>query len=372
MTDAILALNAGSSSIKFALYPADGDISAIRSGLFERIGGASQLRVTSADGTTSTAPAYAADHEAAFALILEGLLNQLPDTTIVAVGHRIVHGGAIFSDPVELTPDVLIALEDLTLLAPLHQPHGLRCAREVTRRIPSAVQVACFDTAFHAAKSRLHDTFGIPRKFYDEGLRRYGFHGLSCQSVLRKLRAMGYPVDDRRIVIAHLGNGCSATAILGGVGHASSMGFSTLDGLIMGTRCGRLDPGVILFWLRQGKSLHEIEDILYHHSGLAGLSGFSNDMRDLSQSSDPAAIEAIEVFVACIVEEICRLAGTMGGLDAVVFCGGIGENAGHIRRDVAQGLAFLSPGGPEILVMKTDEESEILVATRQTLRDRTG
>lgn len=366
MTLAILVLNTGSSSIKFAVYPAEKTDSPILDGVVERIAGQAALTVAHAPPRPVDAP----DHPAALTLVADAIAQQLPDIKITAVSHRIVHGGAQFSAPIILDRESLHDLDKLIPLAPLHQPHGLQGVRTAQALYPEARQIACFDTAFHAAKPWLHDSFALPRVHYEEGLRRYGFHGLSCQSILRTLGAEGYPVPDRRIVIAHLGNGCSATAVLNGRGHATSMGFSTLDGLIMGTRCGQLDPGVILYWLRQGKTGAEIEDILYHRSGLLGLSGRSNDMRDLASATDPASGSAIDAFAMRAVEEICRLAGTMGGLDALIFCGGIGENSGPIRDRITEGLRFLpgrSGSGLDVLVRQTREEHEILLAARALL-----
>ncbi|MEM7645106.1 MAG: acetate/propionate family kinase [Pseudomonadota bacterium] len=369
MTDAILVLNAGSSSIKFAAYPIGKGENPPVAGLIERIGGDAKFTISSAPPRSVDS----ADHPAALALVAAAVTQDLPDTGIAAVSHRIVHGGARFSAPIVLDADSLHDLDQLVPLAPLHQPHGLQAVRTAQSLYPGAAQIACFDTAFHATKPWLHDSYALPHAHYDEGLRRYGFHGLSCQSILRTLHAEDYPVATRRIVIAHLGNGCSATAVLNGRGHATSMGFSTLDGLIMGTRCGQLDPGVILYWLRQGKTRAEIEDILYKRSGLLGLSGRSNDMRDLTAAQDPAADAAIEAFVMRAVEEICRLTGTMGGLDTLVFCGGIGENATLVRDRIVDGLGFLpgrSGSGIDVLVRETREEHEMMLAARSLLETR--
>ncbi|MEM1066004.1 MAG: acetate/propionate family kinase [Pseudomonadota bacterium] len=365
MTGAALILNAGSSSIKFALFPeADGDAPML-TGAVERIAGDAMLHVSPKGAERQSTPIDAPDHAAS----LRAIAGALGDQHITAVGHRIVHGGPDFTAPVEIDDAVLDALQAIVHLAPLHLPQALDGIRATRRLYPVARQVAAFDTAFHAEKPWLHDSFALPTAMYDEGVRRYGFHGISCQSILRGLHAEGLAIDTTKIVIAHLGNGCSMTAVRGGRCHATSMGFSTLDGLVMGTRSGRIDPGVLLHWLRAGKSGDEIEQILYHRSGLLGLSGLSNDMRDLEASDDPNAQRAIDSFVARAVEEACRLAGTMGGLDMVVFCGGIGENADMLRDRIMDGLAFL-PGadgsGPKALVRATREEHEILCAVRAT------
>lgn len=364
MNDMILVINAGSSSVKLALYPHRGGTGAELTGAIDRIGGAATLTLIGADGSMSKSPVEAKDHAAAVEVMATATAEAIPSARISAIGHRIVHGGTQFSEPTRLSPETITSLEALIPLAPLHQPHSLRGVREAARLYPHAPQIACFDTAFHMSKPWLHDSFALPQSYYEEGLRRYGFHGLSCQSILRGLLAEDYPLDKRNIVIAHLGNGCSVTAVKGGRAHATSMGFSTLDGLVMGTRSGSIDPGVLLYWLRQGKDVTEIESILYQQSGLLGLSGISNDMRDLEASDNPAAATAIETFIVRAAEEICRLSGAMGGLDAVVFCGGIGENAASVRERISKGLSFIGPNGPEILVRITREEEEIMLMTR--------
>lgn len=363
--EVILALNVGSSSLKFCVAKAAGE-APLLSGVADRVGSDhAGLTVVPAQGTKRTTQLGTCDHSGALSSIAEIIAVELPGKEVAGIGHRIVHGGQDYTLPVVITSDVLEDLEHLAVLAPLHQPHGLRGVRAAQTLYPKATQVACFDTAFHAGKPWLHNAFALPRAHYDQGLRRYGFHGLSCQSVIRGLNRVGFPVTERRFVIAHLGNGCSVTAVLGGQGVACSMGFSTLDGLTMGTRCGRIDPGALLHLLRSGMSLEELEDLLYRQSGLLGLSAISNDMRDLEASDADSAGEAIDFFVARLVEEVCRMAGVLGGLDTIVFCGGIGENASAIRERVRQGVAFL-PGrdgsGVDIRVQRTDEEAEIIYA----------
>jgi len=371
VTDAILALNAGSSSIKFALAPAADGAAPLLSGLVDRIGATqSVLSLAGPDGRACKQPVTAADHGAALAAIGDAIAARHPDLAIRGVGHRIVHGGADFAAPVTLTPAIRDALRALVPLAPLHQPAGLAGIDTAAALYPAALQVACFDTAFHAGKPWVHTAMALPAEYQDAGLRRYGFHGLACQSVCRTLRAHGYPLDDRAIVIAHLGNGCSVTALQRGRPVTSSMGFSALDGLVMGTRCGRIDPGAILHLLRQGMDVDALEDLLYRRSGLLGLSGLSNDMRDLDRADTDAARRAIEMFTMRAIEEIARCAGAMGGLDAIVFSGGIGENAGAIRDAIARGLAFL-PGrdgaGLEIRICPAREEDELLRSVRAAM-----
>lgn len=361
MSALLIALNVGSSSLKFAVARASAPSTQILSGAADRLGSdASSLRFSASGGEATKKALPGAVHADALAEVAAAIASAYPDSTVTSVGHRIVHGGADFLQPTEINEAVLAALEGLITLAPLHQPPGLKGIRTIAGLYPDARQVACFDTAFHASKPWVHEAIALPERFYDMGLRRYGFHGLSCQSICRMLLAEGYPFDDRKLVIAHLGNGCSATAVRGGKSIACSMGFSTLDGLAMGTRPGRVDVGAVLHLLHQGFDVHDVEDLFYRRAGMLGLSGISNDMRDLLRSDDPKAGRAVDFFVERAVEEISRMAGALRGLDTVVFCGGIGENATEIRDRICDGLTFL---GPETLVRQTDEESEILLET---------
>ncbi len=363
MTQAALILNAGSSSIKFALFPAEGGDAPLLTGSVEWRTDRAVLHLAPAGAAREIRAIDAPDHPAA----LEAIAAALGDRQIAMVGHRIVHGGPDFTAPAPIDDSVLSALEALVPLAPLHLPQAIGGIRATRALYPNARQVAVFDTAFHAEKPWLHNAFALPGEMYDAGIRRYGFHGISCQSILRTLGTEGFELAGSKLIIAHLGNGCSMTAVRDGRCHATSMGFSTLDGLVMGTRSGRIDPGVILHWLRAGKTGAEIERILYYGAGLLGLSGISNDMRELEASETPEARGAIDMFVARAIEEASRLAGTMGGLDHIVFCGGIGENAAELRDRIMEGLAFLpGPNGqrPGMLVRATREEHEILCALR--------
>ncbi|WP_292285367.1 acetate kinase [Marivita sp.] len=377
MTDAILALNAGSSSIKFALAASGQADKPLLSGLAERLGtGEGTLRLNPRAGDPETRALGACDHHTALAALCDVIHDRHPDLPMTGIGHRIVHGGPDFAAPVAVTDDVLARLEALVPLAPLHQPNGIAGIRATRALFPDAGQVACLDTAFHAGKPWVHDAYALPAQYYADGLRRYGFHGLACESVCDSLTVRDYPLSERRIAIAHLGNGCSVTAVRGGRSVATSMGFSALDGLTMGTRCGHIDPGVLLHLLREGYDAASLERLLYHDSGLRGLSGISSgDMRDIAASDSDTARGAIAHFIARAVEEICRLAGAMGGLDTVVFSGGIGENAADIRQAIAEGLAFL-PGhdgrGVDVLVCPADEERRILTATEQVLKPVAG
>lgn len=366
MTDAVLALNTGSSSVKFAVAPVAAPEEPLLWGAAERLGSdKATLSLCRQDGGKQAQACPEADHAGALHRLLAILQTECPDLRITGVGHRIVHGGPRFTEPERITPEVLSALEDIVPLAPLHQPHGIGAIRAAQDLFPGARHVACFDTAFHATKRFEHDAYALPRRFYDEGIRRYGFHGLACQSICSALLSEGFPVATTRLAIAHLGNGCSVTAVVNGRSVATSMGFSVLDGLTMGTRCGALDPGVILHLLRNGHSAEEVETLLYHRSGLLGLSGFSSDMRDVTASDLPAAQEAVSHFVARVVGEVCRAAGAMGGLDALVFSGGIGENAASIREAVMQGIAFLRGRdgvAVEALVRGAREEDVLLSA----------
>ncbi|MEM8970741.1 MAG: acetate/propionate family kinase [Pseudomonadota bacterium] len=367
MTGVILALNAGSSSLKFAVATPEDISSRLMSGTIERIGSSeARLSHTNSDGQKRKLELGLVDHRAALRLLFAEVETSGAGLSVEGVGHRIVHGGSTFTDPVIITDEIVEQIEELVPLAPLHQPHGILGILTARDAYPKAIHVACFDSAFHARKPWIHDAYALPRQFYDQGLRRYGFHGLACESICSTLTKEGFPLADRKIVIAHLGNGCSVTAVDCGKAAATSMGFSTLDGLTMGTRCGGIDPGVLIHLMREGRSLNDLEKLLYHGSGLLGLSDFSNDMRDLFADDRRESREAIDFFVARLCEEICRMVGTMGGLHNIVFSGGIGENSAHIRDRVSRKLECL-PGlngdGVEIMVRSADEERQLIATT---------
>jgi len=338
---ALLTLNAGSSSIKFALYDVDG-LRRRATGLVEAIGGASRFKAKDDGQHQWDASIDAPNHVDALQAIIEWIAREMAGAVISAIGHRVVHGGMLFDRPVLITNEVIAQLRLLVPLAPLHQPHnlaGIDAAREAFGEVP---QVACFDTAFHRAHPFLNDCFALPRELFYQGVRRYGFHGLSYEYIADYLR-VHYPHHARgRVLVAHLGNGASMCAMRDGRSIASTMGFSALDGLPMGTRCGQVDPGVLLYLMQQGMDAQEISTMLYERSGLLGLSGgVSNDMRVLLASGSPEANEAIAYFVSRIRREVGGLAAALEGLDAIVFTGGIGENAAPIRERVLAGMAWI-------------------------------
>ncbi len=386
----ILTINAGSSSLKFALFEQDTELVEAVRGQIEGLGTATpHLQATLKVGTTVDERldrARAADHETALGVVLGVLRPAIGGAAIEAVGHRIVHGGLEFAQPTVVDEDVLRRLAALTPLAPLHQPHNLSGVRAAHLAFPEALQVACFDTAFHRSHPWVNDTYALPREFYNEGVRRYGFHGLSYEYVIARIREIAPVYEQGRIVVMHLGNGASMCAIRDGQSVGSSMGFTALDGLPMGTRCGQLDPGVVLYLLQEkGMSSEEITDLLYNRSGLKGLSGLSQDMRDLEGAATPEAAQAIDYFVDRSRRELGAMAAVLSGIDAVVFCGGIGEHAWRIRQRVCQGFEWLgielddarnraagavissSRSRVGVLVVNTDEEMMIARHTAKLL-----
>ena len=391
MPDAILVLNAGSSSLKFSAFGAErGGREVLARGQVEGIGTAPHFILRSSRGETieeQTPPGGAAfDHEHALGVVLERLRERFGGTRLVAVGHRVVHGGVKFAAPARIDGSVLTELEELIPLAPLHQPHNLAAARAVSRRAPHLPQVACFDTAFHRAQPEVAQRFGLPHRFTDTGVRRYGFHGLSYEYIASVLPEVDPRAAAGRTVVAHLGNGASMCALLGGKSVATTMSFTPADGLVMGTRAGALDPGAVLYLMtRYGLGTRELEQLINYESGLLGVSGVSSDMRNLLASADPRAAEAVDLFVYRIGRELGSLAAALGGLDALVFTGGIGENASAIRARVCQDAAWLGVtldaaandrGGPRISradsrvttwIVATNEERMISDHTRRLL-----
>ena len=354
----VLTLNAGSSSLKFAVYSSDSDHPLV-TGLVDRIGTNATLKLkdqrgfdlpTKTDGLTT--------HQEALNTVLSAIEPELDGKTVDIVGHRVVHGGLWYDAPVMVTDEVLERLTTLEPFAPLHQPHNLSGIRAAKAAFPNAPQIACFDTAFHRHHPYVNDTFAIPRAYYDKGVRRYGFHGLSYDYIAGELRRIAPTIAQGRVVVAHLGNGASMCAIQDGKSVASTMGFSALDGLPKGTRCGQLDAGVVLYLMDQeGLSATDISDMLYKKSGLLGLSDLSNDMRTLEASDSLEARQAIDYFVFRIQRELGGMAAAMGGIDGLVFCGGIGENSAFIRDRVCERTAWM---GIEIDYKKNDAHAQVI------------
>jgi acetate kinase len=344
MTRRILVLNAGSSSLKFATFTASsgsGPALDLRGQLAGIGQGETKLAIADVLGNrVDWRKADLASHADAMRLLIDRLhIAQHPGDWIGA-GHRIVHGGTRFSEPVLVTAETIKALAALIPLAPLHQPHNVAPIEALRTAMPSLPQVACFDTAFHTSQPDVAVRFALPEKYWQAGLRRYGFHGLSYEAILHALPHIAGGVP-KRLVVAHLGNGASMAAIRDGKCIATTMGFSTLDGLVMGTRPGAIDPGVLLHLLRDGMTREELEHLLYHESGVKGVSGLTPDMKTLLASADPKAKLAIDLYCYRIARELGSLAAALGGLDALVFTGGVGENAAAIRARVCADAAWL-------------------------------
>lgn len=393
MNRIILVINAGSSSLKFETFDwrENGEIQRQLKGQIEAIGSHPHLIARDAAGAIRIDRHFHADDVATvetaqecIGLWLESHLDGLP----IAVGHRVVHGGVTYSKPVRLDDVVITDLERLVPLAPLHQPASLAVIRSIRQRRPTLAQIACFDTAFHRAHDPVVDHFAIPESLYTEGVRRYGFHGLSYEFIAKQLREQRPDLAKGRVIVAHLGSGCSLCAMVDGHSVDSTMGFTALDGLPMGTRPGELDAGVLLYLMTvKGMTPAATEHFLYHDCGLKGLSGISGDIRDLLSSAAPQARLALDVFVYRVVKAMGALTAAMGGLDAIVFTAGIGENAASIRADILRKLTWLGvtfdeaanaqhnyeitlPGSPIIaLVIPTDEELMIAEHTAALMRD---
>jgi acetate kinase len=393
MPNAILALNAGSSSIKFALFEIESGnaLSLVSRGELEGIGTKPHFVARDAQGATPGEQSWqggaATTHEELLGGLLTWVEQHLGQDKLVAVGHRVVHGGREFTAPVVLTDDILQKLEQLTPLAPLHQPHSLAPVKALNTLRPGLPQIACFDTAFHRTMLPVATRFALPRAFEKEGVRRYGFHGLSYEYIARRMRETAPHLASEHVIVAHLGNGASLCAMQDGGSVDTSMGFSTLDGLVMGTRCGAIDAGVLLYMLQE-KSLpaQEVADILYKRSGLLGVSGVSSDMRALLDSDDPHAREAVELFVFRAAREAAALAGSLGGVDGIVFTAGIGEHAPLVRALICERLSWLgvvldaeaneadadcisaADSPVEVRVIPTDEEYMIALHVLETMK----
>jgi acetate kinase len=347
MKQGILTINAGSSSIKFALFPLARPISpdAEVSGQIDGIGtNATKMVAKDRDGKKIADQAIAGEqvsHDVAFDALLKWFMATHAGWEIVAVGHRVVHGGERYSQPTVVDDTVLGHLTSFIPLAPLHEPHNVAGIRALQALLPGVPQIACFDTAFHRSQPDVAQTFGLPRALSAEGIKRYGFHGLSYEYIARALPEHSHRASGR-VVVAHLGNGASMAAMVNRKCVATTLGFSTIDGLMMGTRCGNLDPGVVLHLMEtKGLSIKDMTRILYKESGLLGVSGISQDMRTLLASDKPEAEEAVDLFCYRIVRELGSLVAAAGGLDALVFTGGIGEHAAEVRRRVCEQSEWL-------------------------------
>ena len=375
--DCVLTINAGSSSVKYALFALRGALGAelaapLLAGQVEGLG----------SGPGALIPAIT--HEQALAQVLAQVAAAGGDWRVAAVGHRVVHGGAGFAGPALIDAVVLQALQALAALAPLHQPHNLAGIAAARAAFPAVPQVACFDTAFHRSQPAVHQRFALPQRWHDAGLRRYGFHGLSYASIAAQLAVDEPALLSGRVVVAHLGNGASMCGMAGGRSVATTMSFSPLDGLTMGTRCGRIDAAAVLHLIQQhGLSADAVADLLHRQSGLLGLSGLSADMRTLMSSPSPAAALAIDHFIEAAVRELAGMAAALRGIDALVFTGGIGENAATLRARIIDAAGWMGlqldaqanasgarcintvESAVQIRVLRTNEEA---VIARQTLQ----
>lgn len=365
MTDAILALNAGSSSIKFSLFSRGSDLTAIATGQIEGIGDAPRMSIHETAGAPLMEEdlAAGADHEAALARLLAWIDTHSCGLALVGAGHRVVHGGSAFAAPLRVDKAVLARLETLVPLAPLHQPHNLSAIRRLAKARPDLPQVACFDTAFHSTNPDVATHFALPRALTGEGVRRYGFHGLSYEYIAGALPEFAGAAAKGRVVVAHLGHGASMCALRDGRSLTSTMGFTALDGLPMGRRCGALDPGVVLYLMKEKQMGHEaLTDLFYHRSGLFGVSGISDDMRALLASDAAEAKDAVDLFVYRIGRELGSLAAALEGLDVLVFTGGIGEHAAAIRARVCQKAEWLGVR----LDAAANERGEVRISTKDS------
>lgn len=386
----ILTINTGSSSLKVAVFEMGGGETRVLSGQAERIGAAGgRLQVTDANGATLLDQrGELPDHGAALEALLAWLRAARPDLNLGAVGHRVVHGGIHYRAPQRVTPELIDVLQELVPIAPDHLPQGIQAIQVAMRAYPDLPEVACFDTAFHRQMPRLAQIYPLPRHFADEGLIRCGFHGLSYEYIMQELRALAPKEAEGRVVIAHLGNGASMAAVRDGIGIETTMGFTPAGGLLMGTRSGDLDPGVLLYLLAErGMTPAALNELVNRQAGLLGVSGTSADMRDLleKEATDRHAAEAVALFCYSAKKYLAGLAAVLGGLDTLVFTGGIGEHAAPVRQRIGDGLEFLgvrldpqrneahaaviSPQGSSatVRVMKTDEDLMIARHTRKLM-----
>ncbi|WP_250509243.1 acetate/propionate family kinase [Caballeronia sp. GACF4] len=345
--DVVLVINAGSSSIKFHAYvETEGSLDPVAGGKLEEIYGRPYFEARRPNGELIDEKHWPEGeqlgHDNAITFLLNWLRERSSGAKLLAVGHRVVHGGERFAAPVRVDTDVLAQLEALVPLAPLHQPHNLAAIRAIRARNPQVPQIACFDTAFHHTQPAAATRFALPPEITQRGVRRYGFHGLSYEYIASVLPQYSAKAANGKSVVLHLGNGASMTALDRGKSIANTMGFTAVEGLVMGTRCGSVDPGVLLWMMQEARmDAHAIETLLYKRSGLLGVSGISSDMRTLLASDAPAAAEAVDLFCYRISRELGSLAAALGGLDALVFTGGIGERAAPVRERVGRAAAWL-------------------------------
>ncbi len=394
MSDVIVVLNAGSSSLKFTLYEERGEkLGVLADGQVEGLFTEPRFKAKDGEGRVVGERTWPAGTQLGQQGAVEAVFSWCGSEAcsadrVRAVGHRVVHGGLEYTQPIVVNGEILDDLEKFVPLAPLHQPHNLAVIRNIMHRFPDIPQVACFDTSFHTTIPSIAQAFALPRRFTERGIRRYGFHGLSYEYIASVLPGIDPEAAKGRTVVAHLGNGASLCAMQNLKSRACTLGFTAVEGLMMGTRCGSLDPGVMLYLMDEcGMSARDLETLIYKESGLLGVSGISSDMRTLLASDDPRAAEAVELFAYRIVRELGSLAAALGGLDALVFTAGIGENAVPVRKRVCRASGWLglqldeganAAGGPRISgdgsrvrawVIPTDEE---LMIARHTLRLLSG
>ncbi|MDN5569143.1 MAG: acetate/propionate family kinase [Paracoccus sp. (in: a-proteobacteria)] len=386
MIDAVLVLNAGSSSVKYAVYPVAHAAGAILRGKIAGIGTAAVFSARDGQGQPLPtgdlmAVAGQADHATLIPALLTWLQGHAQGVNITAAGHRVVHGGRNHAGPARITPGLMAGLQALAPLAPLHQPHNLAAIRLVAATMPDLPQIGCFDSIFHRSQRPLAQMFALPQALTRAGIIRYGFHGLSYDYIASTLPDHLGGLAQGRVIVAHLGSGASLCAIKQGQSVATSMGFTALDGLVMGRRCGALDPGVVLYLMQQmGMDAAQVSNLLYTQSGLFGVSGISSDMAVLQASNHPDARQAIDLFCHRAAAELASLVTALGGLDALVFTAGIGENSPAVRAGICDRLAWMGvrldagandrnatrigAGNVQVLVIPTDEEAVIARATR--------
>jgi len=395
MSDALLILNAGSSSLKFSVFLDDDEPVLLLRGQLEELSTHPRFTARNAAGDVVGRREWVGGtklgHETAIEFLFEwGRSGVLGQHRIAAVGHRVVHGGVEFTNPVLIDPQILLKLEELVPLAPLHQPHNVAAIKAVARHAPQLPQVACFDTSFHRNQPSLAQAFALPRRYAEQGVLRYGFHGLSYEYIASRLSQLDRPTALGRTVVAHLGNGASMCALRAGRSIATTMSFTPIDGLPMGTRCGAIDPGVLFHLMKKGMDLPALEKLLYYESGLLGVSAISSDVRTLLASSASEAAEALDLFVYRCGRELGSLAAALGGIDSLVFTGGIGENAAPIRARICRDAQWLGleldedanlRGGPRLScagsrvtawVVPTNEELMIALHTQRLLATKTA